>query len=165
MGVYGRRSAKSLLDEYLTRRIRYMVVSADDVRYAHEVVVEDYGEVEYRLGERFGDDEVPELGGIEFDISADDVMEADFLVRIAEADDVRAPRRFALSFLSVLRLRIGRRGFWSRLFMRYIAEILESHHHEPCVDQVHACVLRTANIKRDGKPFFFEGGIDELRLS
>ena len=64
-----------------------MVFTADNMGDAHVKIVSNYCEMEYGFVEAFGDNEILEVGGVEFDPSADHVLEYNFLVRILESDD------------------------------------------------------------------------------
>ena len=98
MRVAQHSEPQSLTKEDVARRIRDMVFAADDVSDPALGVVDDDDQVEDGLGHAARDHEIAELGGVELDLSADQIVKDDFLVRILEADDFSTTTRFLGSF-------------------------------------------------------------------
>src|SRR3989338_5971833 len=87
------REAERFLDEYLPRRIGYVVFPADDMRDACFPIVGDDGEMVERIIYRTRDHEILELCRIEGDIAAHDIVEDDDGSRISQAYDFDRARR------------------------------------------------------------------------
>src|SRR3989344_167680 len=88
VGVFRPRRTDGFLYEHLARGIRYVVFSADDVRYLRFAIVHDDRKMEQRLTERLCDNEILELSRVERDVSADHVGPAHSFVGIAESHDL-----------------------------------------------------------------------------
>ena len=72
-------------------RVREVVLAADDVADLHRGVVDDDREVVERRAVGADDDEVAaEVGGVDLDAAADDVVERDDALPDAEADEPAA---------------------------------------------------------------------------
>src|SRR5918994_2044119 len=94
------RVAQCLVDQNLTRRVREVVVAADDVAYLHLRVVEGGGEVVGRGVRGLHQDEVFQIGVLEGDGATDHVLHHGLaLARGLEADSVGLARLNSLSRL------------------------------------------------------------------
>ena len=92
VGEAGWSRAERLVEQHLPRRIRQMVVAADDVRDPHLGVVDDAAEDEEWRAVRADDDEIVEVGVLEHDAALHLVVHDRLaLERRAEAQHGRGP--------------------------------------------------------------------------
>ena len=95
MGELRLRVAERAEQEDVLRRVREVVLAADDVADLHRRVVDDDREVVERRAVAADDHEVAaEVGDVELDAAADDVVEGDQALADAEPEG----RRTALGF-------------------------------------------------------------------
>ena len=86
------RPAECLVDGHLLRRVREVVVAADDVRYAHERVVDCNGEVVNghaelpRRGAGADEDGIGDCARLKCNRSAHNIVEGQRRIRDAQAD-------------------------------------------------------------------------------
>ena len=89
MSELWQRTAQSLVEMNLPRRVGQVVVAADDMADRHVDVVDDDAEIIRRRAVGAGDDEIVELAVFEDDIALDQIFDhRRALARRAEADDI-----------------------------------------------------------------------------
>ena len=85
----------AVIQQHLFRRVRNVIVATNDVRDLHTDVVDDDREVVGRLPVRSQDDEILDVGVVERNRAAHEIVEGRLAFRHAEPDRARRvlPRR------------------------------------------------------------------------
>src|SRR4051812_11878933 len=78
--------SKCILDKHLPCSIGNMIATTHDMRDTFISIINDNGEMEYRLIERTCNDEISKIGNISRDVATDNIGKCNWTTWILEAD-------------------------------------------------------------------------------